>query len=534
MALPFVVATMTRRGMLTPGSPVRIAAQLNALRKWGLSLAGELRQAAARDPDRTALVDAGQGELTYRELLHRCERLAVALHGAYGIAAGDRIGVLCRNHSGLVESAVAGTMLGADTVLVNTGLSAAQLAVVAEEQGLRLLIHDVEFAERVVTVPAAVPRVDERQLARLIEEAPPDELRPPARDGRTIVLTSGTTGTPKGAQRRTPGGFGPLVSIIDRIPLHARDRVMIAAPVFHTWGYAALQVAFAMRDTVVLQRRFEPAEALRIIAEQRCVALFAVPVMLQRLLEVPAPPEPLPLRIAAVSGSALPGGLATRFMDRFGDIVYNLYGSTEVSWASIATPADLRHAPASAGRPPYGTRVAILDRQGEPVPAGHVGRIFVGNEMLFEGYTSGNGGESRDGLLGTGDLGHVDADGLLFVDGREDDMIISGGENVFPSEVEDLLAGLPQVREVAVIGVPDPEFGQRLAAFLVLHDGEALDPEAVREYVRHYRARFSVPRDVTFLPYLPRNATGKVLARELRRWSEAGRLGGERWDGPNP
>ncbi|MEU5944069.1 AMP-binding protein [Micromonospora sp. NPDC047465] len=518
MDLPFVVATLTRRGLLAPGRPIRVAAQLGALRKWGWSLAGELRQAAARDPDRAAVVDERGAELTYAELLDRAERLARATRAAFGVQPGDRVGVLCRNHHGLIETVVAAILLGADAVLVNTGLSAAQLATVAEEQRLRVLVHDSEFAERLLGIPAEVHRLDERAREELVVGALPGELRPPERDGRIIVLTSGTTGAPKGARRPTPNGFGPLVSIIDRIPLHTRDRVMIAAPLFHTWGYAALQVAFALRATVVLHRRFDPAATLTALVEQRCDALFAVPVMVQRLLEVP-PPEPRPpLKVVAVSGSALPGGLAPRFMDVYGDVLYNLYGSTEVSWASIADPADLRAAPTTAGRRPHGTRLAILDSAGEPVPDGRVGRIFVGNEMLFEGYTSGASRERRDGLLDTGDLGRLDPDGLLFVDGRADDMIVSGGENVFPSEVEDLIARLPQVRETAVIGVPDPGYGQRLAAFLALHPGETLDPEAVREYVRHYLARFSVPRDVVFVKYLPRNATGKVLTRELRRY----------------
>ncbi|MGN9811859.1 AMP-binding protein [Micromonospora sp. BQ11] len=518
MDLPFVVATLTRRGLLTPGRPVRIASQLGALRRWGWSLAGELRQAAARDPDRTAIVDEEGHELTYAQLLDRSERLARSLRTALGVRVGDRIGVLCRNHHGLVETVVAGTLLGADAVLVNSGLSAAQLATVAEEQRLRVLVHDTEFADRVTGLPADLHRLDEQAREELVAGALPGELRPPERDGRIIVLTSGTTGTPKGARRPTPNGFGPLVSIIDRIPLHARDRVMIAAPLFHTWGYAALQVCFALRATVVLHRRFEPAATVAALVAQRCDALFAVPVMLQRLLEEPAPDPRPPLKVVAVSGSALPGGLAPAFMDTYGDVLYNLYGSTEVSWASIAAPDDLRTAPTTAGRPPHGTRLAILDDDGRPVAAGRVGRIFVGNEMLFEGYTSGDGRERRDGLLDTGDLGRMNPDGLLFVDGRADDMIVSGGENVFPSEVENLLAGLPQVREAAVIGVPDPEYGQRLAAFLALHAGETLDEEAVREYVRHYLARFSVPRDVVFVKYLPRNATGKVLSRELRRY----------------
>jgi acyl-CoA synthetase (AMP-forming)/AMP-acid ligase II len=516
----FLVTTLMRRGLLNPGSPVRVAAQLNALRAWGFSLAGELRQAAARSPGRIALVDQVRGEISYGELLAGAQRTARALGGA-GVAPGDRIGLLCRNHAAAVEVMVGACLLGADAVLANTGLSATQLAAVATEQPLRVLIHDDEFAPALAGVPAAVQRFGEHRLADLVAHAPngPPPGRP-ARDGRTIVLTSGTTGTPKGARRPTPRGFGPLVSIIDRIPLHAGDRVFIAAPLFHAWGYAALQICFALRATVVLHRRFEPDAAHAALIRHRCDGLFAVPVMLQRMLELPAAARPgrPPLRVAAVSGSALPGGLATRFMDVYGDVLYNLYGSTEASWASIATPADLRHAPNTAGRPPHGTRLVILDRHERPVPTGQVGRIFVGNDMLFEGYTSGAGRPTHGGLLATGDLGHVDGDGLLYVDGREDDMIISGGENVFPSEVEDLIARLPQVREVTVVGVPDPEYGQRLAAFIALHRGERLDPEAVREYVRHYLARYAVPRDVYFVDALPRNATGKVVTRDLLWW----------------
>ena len=329
------------------------------------------------------------------------------------------------------------------------------------------------------------------------------------------MLTSGTTGLPKGARRPTPGGFRPLCSIIDRIPLHAGMRMLVAAPLFHAWGFAGLQMGLALRATIVLRRRFDAADVLATLARERCTALIAVPVMLQELLEQPA--RPVPLTVAAVSGSALPGDLAGRFMARFGDVLYNLYGSTEASWASIATPADLRAAPGTAGRPPYGTVVAALDDEGRPVPAGTPGRLFVGNEMLFEGYTRGPGREMRDGLLGIGDVGRIDAAGRVFVDGRDDDMIVSGGENVFPSEVENLLADLPQVREVAVIGVPDEKYGQRLAAYLALREGATLGADEVREHVRQHRARYCVPRDVVFVPALPRNATGKVLKRELPR-----------------
>jgi len=493
--------------LLSPGPPLRVAAQLAALRTWGFGLGGEVMQAAARDPGRVALVDDGPAPLTYAALRDRAAGLARALRAEHGIGPGDAVGVLCRNHRGFVLSTVALALLGADAVLVNTAFSAAQVASVARGHDLRLVIHDAEF-------PAPPgPALDAGRLEEVAAAAPPGPVRPPERSGRTIVLTSGTTGTPKGARRQNPAGLGPLATIIDRIPVHAHDRMLIAAPLFHTWGYAALQVAVALRAMVVLSRRFSPSSTVDLLRRHRCAALFAVPVMLERLLEADLV---LPgVRVVAVSGSALPGDLATRFMDVNGEVLYNLYGSTEVSWATIATPADLRRSPSTAGRPAHGTRVVILSPSGEPVPPGTVGRIFVGNEMLFDGYTTGSSVESRDGLLATGDLGRLDRDGMVRVEGREDDMVIVGGENVHPAAVEDVLAALPEVREVAVVGVPDRDRGQALAAYIALQPGADLPAEEVREHVRVRLARFAVPRDVVFVTALPRTATGKVIKHAL-------------------
>ncbi len=272
-----------------------------------------------------------------------------------------------------------------------------------------------------------------------------------------------------------------------------------------------------LSSTLLLQRRFDPEATLQAIAAHRPSALVAVPVMLQRILELPAKTrrkyDTSSLRIVAVSGSALSGELAGRFMDEFGDILYNLYGSTEVAWATIATPKDLRAAPGTAGRAPRRTTVRIYDDLGREVPDGVSGRIFVGNDFQFEGYTGGGGKPSIDGLLDTGDVGHLDQEGRLFVEGREDEMIVSGGENVYPAEIEDLLSSHPRVADVAVVGVPDERFGQALKAFVVKRG--TLSEEEVKSHVRSNLARFKIPREVEFVKELPRNATGKVLRREL-------------------
>jgi fatty-acyl-CoA synthase len=278
-------------------------------------------------------------------------------------------------------------------------------------------------------------------------------------------------------------------------------------------------LGMGLGSTLVLRRKFDPEDTLSATAQHECTVLVVVPVMLSRILELPAETIDMydlsALRVIAASGSALPGELAVKVMDRFGDVLYNLYGSTEVAWATIATPEDLRAAPGTAGRPPRGTVVKLIDEDGNEVPAGETGRIFVGNEMAFEGYTGGGSKENLGGLLSSGDVGHFDSGGRLFIDGRDDEMIVSGGENVFPREVEDLLHEHAAVDEVAVIGVDDEQFGQRLKAFVVVSQGAKVDADELKDHVKANLARYKVPRDVEFLDELPRNATGKVLKREL-------------------
>ncbi|MBO9524268.1 MAG: AMP-binding protein [Nocardioidaceae bacterium] len=522
------VAVLTRTGVIRPFGPLTLAGLVRTLQGWGMGLAGGFASVAIRFPERTGLVDE-RGSLTFREIDERSNALADEL-ARRGVGEGDAVALLARNHRGFLDAALAIAKLGADVLLLNTAFAAPQLGEVCARENVRLVVHDEEFADLVDRAGVDVPRIlcwtdgaasafrDADSTENLVRAGSRARRTPPRAVGRTVILTSGTTGTPKGAPRGG-GNLEAAVAFLDRIPLRAGRRMHIAAPLFHTWGFAHLSLAMLLGNTVVLTRRFDPESSLRTLVEERCEVFVVIPVMLQRILALPAATlgryDLSRVEVVAASGSALPGDLATEWMDRFGDTLFNIYGSTEVAWASVARPEDMRAAPGTAGKPPVMTVVKILDEAGREVPTGQTGRIFVGNSMLFEGYTGGGHKESVGGLLSSGDVGRFDADGRLFVEGRDDEMIVSGGENVFPAEVEDCLARHESVVEVAAIGVEDAEFGARLRAFVVLTEGSGVTADELREHVKENLARYKVPRDIVFVDELPRNATGKILKREL-------------------
>jgi acyl-CoA synthetase (AMP-forming)/AMP-acid ligase II len=522
----FEVKTLHEAGILSPMRPDKALKIGGAFLRWGASPALGVTTAAIHHPHELAIVDE-RGALSWERLHRRSNALAHAF-AEMGIGPGDGLGIMCRNHRGFVEATLAAAKLGASALYLNTMFAGPQLAEVTRREGPKALVYDEEFGDLLAGVDDSVQRIvgwcdgetDEPTLDSLIESGDESDHKPPPEKPKFVILTSGTTGTPKGAQRSSPDGLMAIASLIEKIPFRAGMTMMIGAPLFHSWGFFHFVMSLPTGSTMVLRRRFDPEETLKAVEQSRADVLAAVPVMVQRILALPDEVlgrYRLPsLQITSLSGSALPGELAIEWMDRFGDNVYNLYGSTEVAYATVATPEDLRAAPGTAGKPPRGTKIRLYDEGGKEVPQGEVGRIFVGNEMAFEGYTGGGGKEIIDGLYSSGDVGHFDTDGRLFIDGRDDEMIVSGGENVFPREVEDLLADHDAVEEVAVIGVEDSEFGQRLKAFVVIRGGAEIDARALTAHVKAHLASYKAPREVEFLDELPRNATGKVLKKDLR------------------
>jgi len=484
--------------------------------KWRAHPVGALVTAAARHPERTALVDE-EGKVSFAEFDRRSTALALAWQ-ADGVGPGTTIGVLCRDGRRFFDAAVAAQKLGANLVYVNTAFSAPQIAGVVEDEGIDILVHDDALAE---LVSEANPgRLFTEADLRLAVQGAHGALAPPESAGRIVVLTSGTTGRPKGAVRS--GQSDPLaaLALLAGLPVISGDTTVVAAPLFHGFGLFNATLALSLNSTVVVRERFDAEGVLADIAANEASVLIAVPVMLQRLLALPDRVvqryDLLSLRVVLCGGAALQGELARRFMDRFGDTLHNIYGSTESGFATIASPKDLRRAPGTAGRPAPGVEVRIVDEDGRRVPTGTTGRVLVGSGLRMQGYSGGGGKEIIDGLVVTGDMGRVDRQGRLFIDGRDDDMIVSGGENVFPSEIEDVLVKHPGVREAAVIGVEDEEFGQRLKAFVVRRPGSTVTEDELKSFVHDTLARFKTPREIVFLDALPSIATGKILKRELR------------------
>ncbi|WP_280305869.1 AMP-binding protein [Nocardia neocaledoniensis] len=531
-AIPAVLAS----GMLAPVGPRKAAALARAFHRYGPTPAMLLAATAIRHPAKTAIID-DSGQLTYRELQRRTEAIAAALYAASATPPRS-VGILCRNHRGFAEAMAAGAQLGAELIFINTELPAAQLGSILARHDPDVLVYDDEYTAAVTaagfaglrvlawhesgTGPGEFPTLDE--LATRRHAAPPRVRRAVA----MTLLTSGTTGLAKGVPRavRPTAIVALTLTAMSILRLRSTDRVLVAPPMFHGFGLLSLLGPLALGATAICRRRFDAATALDDIARYRVTAVMAVPVMLQRLLAAPELADSgagrAGLRIMVTGAAPISPTTVARLIDVFGPILVNGYGSTEAGLVTIATPADLVAATDTVGRAALGVSVRILRADRTDAAPGEIGEIFVRSGLEYTGYTPDptartSTKEIVDGHVSTGDMGHIDARGLLFIDGRADDMIVSGGENVFPGEVENRLAAHPAISDAVVIGVPDAEFGQVLNAYIVLGPGAAEpDDASLKQHVREGLERYKVPKRFIVLDEIPRNAGGKVLRAALR------------------
>lgn len=519
-----LVTTMARAGVIAPMRPDRYVRIAAAMAREKMGVTSGFAAAAQRCPDRPGLIDE-IGTLTWREVDQRADALAAGLQT---LGAARVVAIMARNHRGFVESLIAANRIGADVLLLNTSFAGPALAEVVEREGADVIVYDEEFTATVDRALADAPGTTrivawtdthhDVTVEGLVRAHLGEHPERASSKSRTILLTSGTTGTPKGASH-SGGGPDTLKAILDRTPWHAEETTVVVAPMFHAWGFSQLAFAASLACTVVTRRKFDPEATLALVDTHRATGLCVVPVMFDRIMDLPdavrARYSGRTLRFAAASGSRMRPDVVTAFMDQFGDVVYNNYNATEAGMIATATPADLRAAPDTAGRPAEGTDVTILDPEFRELPTGEVGTIYVRNSTQFDGYTSGATKDFHGDYMSSGDVGYLDDAGRLFVVGRDDEMIVSGGENVYPIEVEKTLAAHPEVAEAAVLGVDDEQYGQRLAAFVVLTEGASAGVDDLKVHVRENLANYKVPRSITVLESLPRGSTGKILRREL-------------------
>jgi fatty-acyl-CoA synthase len=490
---------------------------------------------AVAQPTKQALVWKGH-RLTYAELDRRVDRLAHGLSTRHGIGKGDAAVILMHNRGEIVEVQAAMSRLGGGAVSVSWRSTPSELEYLVNHCGAKAVFAEASTADNLLAARERLPGVPERNFVavggRRAGLVPYDEVMSGAdavvkesdEAGAVIIYTSGTTGKPKGAVRRFPKEQQEAVlRFVLETPIRIEDRHLAVCPMYHSTAFGFIAITMAIGGTVVVAPKFDPEQVLATIERERITTTAMVPTMLHRLVELPeavvAKYDTRSLRVVFSGGSSLSGALARRFMERFGHVLYNFYGATETGINTLATPDELLRSPGTIGHVVPGNEIRLLDDDGREVARGETGELYVRNAMLVSGYhrdDDATRASMRDGLFSVGDLAHQDAEGLFHIDGRKRDMIISGGVNVYPAEVEEVLMSHPAVGEAAVIGIPDDEWGERVRAFVALRDGASASAEEIVAWAKREMAGPKVPREVVVLPELPKNPTGKVLKRELR------------------
>jgi acyl-CoA synthetase (AMP-forming)/AMP-acid ligase II len=525
-------ATATARsGLLRPVGPRAGAKIISGLWRTGLTPAAAIAINAARHPDRDAIVD-DEGATTYRELDQRIEAIAGALwtrrRGRCTFA------VLCRNHRGFIEAFAVGARLGSEIVFLNSEITESQLGRILQRHRPDVLVHDEEYHDIVEACG-----YDGRRVLAWHESDADDRLtldslavgdgpaRAPAnhRSAKLTLLTSGTTGLAKGVSRDVDivGAVESAATGMGIMRLRDGDVSVVSPPFFHALGFAMLLSTLSVGGTIVSHRRFDPDQVLLDIEERQATVLTGVPLMFQRLLKAKkahSERDISSVRVALTGASPIPPSTVNEFLEVFGPVLINVYGSTETGIVSMATPEDLLDDPTTLGRPGIGISVRILREDRSIADVGERGTIFMRGGLLFDGYTADGDDTPKakevvDGHVNTGDMGHLDDQGRLYVDGRDDDMVVSGGENVFPLEVEQALGEHPSVDEAVVMGVDHEDFGQVLRAYVTVTSAEPPKEAELRDFLRERLERFKVPKEFVVVDEFPRNATGKVVRSKL-------------------
>ncbi|KQB85563.1 AMP-binding protein [Corynebacterium oculi] len=521
------VPHILRAGVLSMHGPKDLLNWARCYARWGFSVGTFLDTAARYCPERIAIID-DIGTITYAELHRQALRLASALQRR-GVDQGVQVAIIARNSRVTPMTLAACTYLGAVPMIINPGSSPQQISRTITDYGAAVVIADAEFIPtlEVGDLPLITGYGDHPGVAgfqEVIDQSPAPRLRFHPTPGPTVIMSSGTTGTPKGVVRGVPKSPAVAASLLPKIPWRREGVIQMTCSTYHAWGWLNVNLTFATKSTTILRRVFDPQQAVDDCLRYGVTGILSAAVFLRDFEKTLAnqPAEKLrslrPPEFIASSGNAIPPTLIQALHARFGPVVCNFYGSTEHGPVASASGPELAVDPTRTGTVAPGVRITLYKEDGTPAAPGERGIIYSANSESMIGYLSlRDGVEVRDHMLSTGDYGHFDSEGFLHVHGRCDDMVIKGGENVYPREVEDFLLRQEGIDDVFVRGVRN-DIVARLDAYIVRENterGQALTEESVRDLVRTSLAQHNIPDYICWMDSLPRNDAGKVVPRNL-------------------
>ncbi len=514
MSLLGDLATLREAGILRPFGPRTTIELGRQIMREGLRSHLIYTIHATRDPTKPALIYEGR-VTTWATLVDRIKRVANHLL-AWGVKPGDSVAIMLPNRPEFLEADAAARRIGATTAYLNPRAPAAEARALVGRTRARVLVthrDDVQGNARTLFVPGYY----EGAVAAAPSSDPRHDRGP---EGKVVIFTSGTTGRPKGAVRALDEGASPslFAGFLRTIPFRTNDVHMVVCPLYHSSGSGFAGISQMLGNTLVIVERFSPEAFCRHVQDHKVTTTTVVPTMLHQLAEFPTARDfdLSSLRVVVCTGAPLREEVRSAARDLLGDVVYDLYGSTEMGWVSVASPDDQRNKPGTVGKPVPGVEIAIVDDDGRRVGRGGTGEVWVSSKLGMRGYLDDpqlDRQRMRDGWISVRDVGYLDDEGYLHVVDRADDMIISGGVNVYPAEVEVALGSHPNVGDCAVVGVPDPKWGQRIVAAVVAK-GEVPADDLV-EWCKEHASYAAVPKEVRFFESLPRNDIGKIDKRRI-------------------
>lgn len=499
MNLRRLLIALSKIGLLSISN---VAKLYEAIMQHGINLMTLLQFAARNYGENIALIDDKE-ELTFNKLMKESLQLSIYLKNQYAVKPKIKVGIYCRNHTVLVKVIFALSRLGSNLYLINTEMGKAQFNQLMEKHQFDLFIYDEQFNDFIEGMGESKEAINVAEIRSMLSKATLNEpLLEKTSTSNIVLLTSGTTGSPKEVVHK-PSLFNylnPFIGMVDRLKIVNYKNGYIATPLYHGYGIAILFLLIALGKKVILSEKFHSKKACELIGKHQVEMVTVVPLMIHKMM-IENSSSLRSLRCIASGGAVLSPNLIKQVRARLGDVLYNLYGTSETGLNIIATPDDLSYSPSTIGKCIKGINIKIVHSQQQPMGRERIGQLCVKSRGAMV--------NPHNHWLSTGDLGYMDNNGYYFLAGRQDDLVVSAGENVYPLHIENIVLDHPFVEDAAVLGIDDEQFGQRLHAFIQLKEGTNMEQAMLFDWLKEKVARYEMPKEITFLDNIPYTVLGK-------------------------